>query len=119
VIDRRGVATGGVDTETEQIDETADVTAGGVGFVEDAVLAQTTREDAEGQTDPAPADGPDGGGAAVLDATVVNVGEDQTDQLLLLEGVEDELRAQRGARGISAVEHVPPLADGDGQALSL
>jgi hypothetical protein len=52
VFEGGGVAQGGVDGDAEEVADAADVAAGGVGFVEDAVLAQLPGRHADGAPEP-------------------------------------------------------------------
>ena len=58
MIDGVGVAGGGGDGDAEEVAEPSDVAAGGVGFVEDAVLAQglAAAGKVEGQPEPSISD---------------------------------------------------------------
>jgi hypothetical protein len=60
VVDGGGVAASGLDAQTEQVGQPADVSVGGVGFVEDAVLADVGggQLGTEGPPDPLSANRP-------------------------------------------------------------
>jgi len=91
-----GVAPGAADGEAEQVTEAADVSAGGQGLVQDAVLADGLRGDADGVADPGTADRSFGNGGVPVD---------------------EQARVDGGGSAAGALVEPggQPLADGTGQ----
>ena len=105
-----GVALGAANGEAEQVAEPPDVAAGGQGLVQDAVLADGLRGNAEGVPDPGAADrGVAYGGVPVDEQVRVDGGGPAAGALVEPGG--QPLADGAGQRNVAAVEVEPPVAD--------